>query len=282
MDLRLSHSFTPLQFGNKVLGYEEYTPAMALLPYIACYWTVKGEKLSCDEKKHLKVLPDGCIDFIFQKHRSLGYVGTVTGAMNQFAEVPIQRNSVFLGIRFRPGGLRSLFQVAADSYSGHSIDLSDIDKSWTEIQYRLLETTDKVSLLNTVLLQKLNQKKRVQNESPIANLLHRIYQQQGNIKVRQLAEDEFMSTRHVQRLFSDWIGLSPKTFCRIVRLQYSLRSLFCKDGGSGAEMSSEFGYSDQAHFIREFQTLIGMTPIRYMSDFFNTSSYAVNKIKEKT
>ncbi|WP_377559005.1 AraC family transcriptional regulator [Ornithinibacillus salinisoli] len=270
----------PLQFGNEKVRYKEHSPTVALLPYIACYWTVTGEELSIGEKKYLKVLPDGCIDFIFQEDRSLGCIGKVTGAMSQFADIPIHRSSAFLGIRFRPGGFHSLFQVAASSHTGHSITLSDIDKSWAEIQYRLNEADDKITLLNTVLLQKLKHRKSVQNDLPITNLLHHIYQQRGNIKVQQLAKDGFMSTRNVQRLFLDWIGLSPKTFCRIVRIQFSLRSLLCNRDDSVAEISASFGYSDQAHFIREFRNHTGMTPTCYLSDLFKTSSHSAIRIGE--
>ncbi|WP_163583089.1 AraC family transcriptional regulator [Gracilibacillus saliphilus] len=187
------------------------------------------------------------------------------------ADIPIHRGSDFIGIRFRPGALRALFNVSVASYSDLSITLSDIDKVWTDIQYQLTETTDRIALLNTVLLQRLKQTKSAKNSASIANLLHHIYLHQGSIKVQKLAEKEFMSSRHVQRIFLDWIGLSPKTFCRIVRMQYSLRFLYEQHELMGAPTSAEYGYSDQAHFIREFRTYTGMTPSNYMSDFFKTN-----------
>ncbi len=187
MHPRLTQWFTPLQFGNEKVRYKEYSPTVELRPFIACYWTVTSKQFAFDQKTQLKVLPDGCIDFVFHWHPSFGYVGNISGAMNQYAEIPIHSGSDFIGIRFRPSGLRALFNVSVASYSDLSITLSDIDKVWTNIQYQLTETTDRISLLNTVLLQRLKQTTSVQNDASITNLLHRIYLHQGNIKVQKLA-----------------------------------------------------------------------------------------------
>lgn len=97
-----------------------------------------------------------------------------------------------------------------------------------------------------------------------------IYRHHGNIKIEELARNEGLSTRHLQRLFNEWTGLSPKTFCRIVRFHFTLKPL----------KESKFdldGFSDQAHFIREFRTLTGITPSQWMSDLFNTKT--LNEIK---
>lgn len=61
-----SSTYSSIQLGNKDIFYQEYAPAMPLLPYIHCYWKVSGEMLT-NQKIMFKVLPDGCIDMIFFK-----------------------------------------------------------------------------------------------------------------------------------------------------------------------------------------------------------------------
>jgi len=56
------------------------------------------------------------------------------------------------------------------------------------------------------------------------------------------------------RLVEQGVGLSPKRFARIVRLQSALRSL--PDGISWASIARESGYADKAHFI----DLVGAPP----------------------
>jgi AraC-like DNA-binding protein len=63
-------------------------------------------------------------------------------------------------------------------------------------------------------------------------------------------------------LFRAEVGLSPKAYARVRRLQAALRLL---GGGplGGAHVAAEVGYFDQAHFVRDFESFTGMTPTQY-------------------
>lgn len=258
-------SYSPLQFGTSNIAYQEYTPAVPLLPYIHCYWMVTGGKLGANRCDTLKVVPDGCVDMIFEKCPSSGYVGTITGVMNRYIEVPISPNMIFLGVRFRPGGIRALFGMNADLFSGQTVSVSDLHRTWTELQERLnANELQWMDILNRYFLTLVHNHRNAQYSAQMANIFHQIYLHHGMITIQQLAEHEGLSTRHLQRLFNEWTGVSPKMFCRIVRFQYALKQL------SNGRFHMD-GYSDQAHFIREFRALSGVTPSRFMSDFFNTN-----------
>lgn len=251
--------------------YQEFTPATPLLPYIDCYWMVMGGKLRTTQQSTLKVLPDGCIDIVFRKCHSSGYVGTITGVMSEYMDVPISEEVFFIGVRFRPGGVRAIFQTNVDLFSGQRVHFSDLNTTWTELQERLNgDEFQWMDLLNRYFLATINKNINVQFSTHMANILDQIYRYQGNVTIQHLARSEGLSTRHLQRLFYEWTGLNPKTFCRIVRFHYTLKQL------SKGTFSLD-GYSDQAHFIREFRALSGVTPSRFMSDLFNTQT--MNRIK---
>jgi AraC-like DNA-binding protein len=65
-------------------------------------------------------------------------------------------------------------------------------------------------------------------------------------------------------------------FCRVIRFQRTVNSIVRTKGKvHGAQLAYECGYADQAHLVREFRALAGMTPHLYarnadMSDLFNT------------
>jgi AraC-like DNA-binding protein len=69
--------------------------------------------------------------------------------------------------------------------------------------------------------------------------------------------------RHRSRLFERHLGIPPRTVGRILRFQFTLRSLMRDPEGSLAELASEAGYYDQAHFIREFRLMTGGVPRGY-------------------
>ncbi len=76
-----------------------------------------------------------------------------------------------------------------------------------------------------------------------------------------------MSVRSLQRLFGDYVGVSPKWVMRRARLhEAALRA----DGGEPvdwAALAIDLGYADQAHLTREFTATIGVPPSRYRSLF---------------
>lgn len=80
-------------------------------------------------------------------------------------------------------------------------------------------------------------------------------------RVSQICERFGMNERALQRLAAKRIGLTPKWLIRRRRLHEASWQL------SGevalAELAASLGYSDQAHFQRDFQSATGITPTTY-------------------
>jgi AraC-like DNA-binding protein len=53
---------------------------------------------------------------------------------------------------------------------------------------------------------------------------------------------------------------------RVARLRSLLSYLAAEGRADWADLANAFGYSDQAHLIREFQALTGKSPRRYLGD----------------
>ena len=58
------------------------------------------------------------------------------------------------------------------------------------------------------------------------------------------------------------VGLAPKAYQRVRRLQAALRQLDSAPAG-GATIAADLGYFDHAHFVREFRSFTAMTPTQY-------------------
>jgi AraC-like DNA-binding protein len=59
------------------------------------------------------------------------------------------------------------------------------------------------------------------------------------------------------------VGLAPKLYCRVLRLQRALRLAAAEPGTPWAELALAAGYSDQPHLNRDFAELAGMSPGTY-------------------
>jgi AraC-like DNA-binding protein len=57
------------------------------------------------------------------------------------------------------------------------------------------------------------------------------------------------------------VGLAPKQYVRVLRFGRALRHL--RAGRGLVEVANEAGYSDQAHFSRDFRSFSGTTASHY-------------------
>jgi len=80
-------------------------------------------------------------------------------------------------------------------------------------------------------------------------------------RVAGLARDEGLSVRGLQRLFSAYVGVSPK-WCI---LRYRIHDALERAGTDvdWATLAQELGYADQAHLVRDFTSTIGVSPTAY-------------------
>ena len=73
-----------------------------------------------------------------------------------------------------------------------------------------------------------------------------------------------MTQRTLQRLFAEYVGVSPGWVLRRGRLHAAAeRVIHLAASGpeeSLAAVAAEFGYADQAHFSRDFRRVLGTAP----------------------
>jgi AraC-like DNA-binding protein len=82
------------------------------------------------------------------------------------------------------------------------------------------------------------------------------------VRVEQLAARAGMGVRRLQRLFSEYVGVSPKWVIRRYRL------LEAADRAAAgrvdwAALAADLGYYDQSHLVRDFTAMVGAPPARY-------------------
>jgi AraC-like DNA-binding protein len=69
--------------------------------------------------------------------------------------------------------------------------------------------------------------------------------------------------RTLQRIFRREIGIGPKEVITRVRLQEAAERLLRSPGLACGDLAQDMGYFDQAHFIRDFKSVVGVSPEAY-------------------
>ena len=77
--------------------------------------------------------------------------------------------------------------------------------------------------------------------------------------ITEIADRLRLSTRHLERLFREAVGVRPAIFYRELRLRYA-RWLLDHTDRSVTDIALEAGFADCAHFSRQFKAMAGMSP----------------------
>lgn len=267
-------SYRPLQPGANAAEQVRYTEVSSahehLRQFIYCYWSLQCE-LPLSDVFPYRVVADGCIDVFFDsRNHSESFI---MGFSEKHAIIPLVGPFNYTGIRFLPGMLPYIFSTSADSFSNCALSLRDVAAPLARYLSGLPEKLSFTEI--TARLDAFFSNTIFSNNRPadgrFLEALQLIYRYAGAVKIeRQLKTG--LSERQLRRLFTRYIGDSPKTFSRIVRFQHFLRAMQTARAPE-RNLFYDYGYYDQAHFIREFSSLYGDTPSRVakatLSDFYN-------------
>src|SRR5262249_30129054 len=91
----------------------------------------------------------------------------------------------------------------------------------------------------------------------------RIIEDRSITRVEQLAREFHISVRGLQRLFSEYVGVSPKWVIQRSRLLEAVARGTAGTNVNWASLAADLGYADQAHLIRDFKRLVGRSPGNY-------------------
>jgi AraC-like DNA-binding protein len=187
----------------------------------------------------------------------------ITGSHTASYVSDIAANEPVMAIHFRPGGAYPFFGMPLSDLENTHVGLEEVwGRDGRELHERLIEApsmAERFGILETFLLSRPWSSA---DRHPAVAAAMAAIEDNPSLRMADLRHLVGMSTKRLIAAFRAEIGLSPKAFARIRRLQAALRLLNAGAVG-GAHVAAEVGYFDQAHFVREFQSFTGMTPTQY-------------------
>jgi AraC-like DNA-binding protein len=248
--------------GAQKFELSRYEPAEPLKAFVKHYWVVSWT-LAEHEHYDQAVVPNPCVNLVMEQDRSGIY-----GVTNRKYTKHLQGSGLVFGIKFLPGGFYPYWPTPLSELTDRSLMLSDVFGTAAAAAYEqaisaTADTAARIRLTDSLLLAKLPDQDP--NVAWINRIIDRIRDDRELSKVEQLCEMFDLNKRKLQRLFSQYVGVSPKWAIQLYRLQNAAEWL---DQGLFKDWSSlalELGYYDQAHFIKDFKSIIGVTPDEYTS-----------------
>jgi AraC-like DNA-binding protein len=236
-----------------------YPPSPPLQGVVDYFWLVEwnmGERAP----ERQRVLPYPNAHMVFDTGRTAIH-GVVRGAFDR----TVEGAGRVLGIRFKPGALRPFIDIALSRLADRTMPVDEVLKMSTAQaeQYVLSQDSDDamVAAAQALLMTALpppDARVALAGQAVAAAAAA-----DGPISVAALCERVGIEERALQRLFRNYVGVSPKWVIQRFRLQEAAWRLARREPVDLAALADQLGFFDQAHFTRDFTKLVGLPPLGY-------------------
>lgn len=246
-------------------SYREYPPCKALRPYIACFWiSVEGRQETVKRSKEILIIPDTCMDVIIKINHTRQ---TITGYLSALFDQPFiveekSHNDIIttFAIRFHFWAAHLFLTLDFKEAHNHALELEVLGADWEELFrpfFYLDDIGQRIDRIESFLLKRLLMSELSSN---LFNSIHQIILTSGRSSVKEICEYCCVSQRQLERIYSRDIGIPLKRMANLVRYQNVWREMVLTRNFDIHDAVYRFGYTDQAHLLKEFRRFHGTSP----------------------
>lgn len=245
--------------GQKKFQLSLHAPAPDLQCFVEHYWIVSWD-LRGQDPYLSETLPHPCIHLVFEQNQSR-IVGVMRG---KFSTLLTGRGRVF-GVKFRPGAFYPFVRASVSTFTNTSTPPWRVfGQECSALETVLLSQDDEqimVQLVEQFLCARLPAED--ENVGLLRQIVDRIITEREITSVDEIASQFALTRRTLQRLFSQYVGVSPKWVIKRYRLHEAAERLAGGEIVDWPALAQDLGYFDQAHFIKDFKNIVGTTPADY-------------------
>jgi len=244
---------------------ERYQPSARLASFVEYYWIVRWD-LSAGASYTTEIIPFPNVNVAITSDEA-----TITGPITTKYTRTLSGSGVVVGIKFLPGGFQPFYAKPMERLTNQTVQLKTVFPA-----SRIKKVTALLGESDTALVDEVERlllSKRPQKDDTIgavSSLIDAVKQDRALQQVQAVCDAFDVSERTVQHAFKKYVGIGLKWIIMRYRLQDVAQAI---EGGATnwATLAVDYGFSDQAHLIREFKKVTGETPATY-SKRINASS----------
>ncbi|MFN6943941.1 MAG: DUF6597 domain-containing transcriptional factor [Cytophagaceae bacterium] len=255
---------------DKSMHSKEFQPKSALLQkYIVSFWHLKttlpeGMVLTSRD------VPNGNIQLVL----NLGdhYVGEkqdgkskslsrhiLRGPQRAFNLVHKTGKINLFGATFKPSGLADFLDAPISDYTDKVEALENVFPEFAAIQVNELEEELLCERIEEFLLKHHKPKA---NTPTVELLIEKINETKGTVALKDISLPFKISLKHLERIFKNTTGLSPKQYAQQVRISHIIKEIH-----NGEDdlllLATNYNFFDVAHLSKDFKTFTGLSPGKF-------------------
>ena len=260
---RIARIYVPLSAqGLRFDGeYTEIPPCPALAPYLRCFWGSLHARRSCGGSR---VIPDSCMDLIFEVNYTKNRVTGRFCALDDAAYVTPERSSQDIissfGIRFYAWTAACFAEADFRDALGRVFDPeAHFSSLFHALSPRLFEPDDLAARARLAEAELMRRLRPDRLGNALLNAIYGMISDCGREKVGGIAARAGMSGRKMERKLLELTGAGPKLLSQLIRHQLIYREVL--EGRYRAlDAVEKYGYADQSHLLRDFRRFQGVLP----------------------
>ena len=228
----------------------ESRPELDLRDCIQSYFYYR---IGVDEIKYFDIFPDGHFCLIINVKGDRIVDKRLTGIWTQTASISYHEAEEVLGISFHPIAIRGLFKSSLKNLLDSSIFIPSLSAFNLDENVLLKNLGDQPEVTHYLNEQFSALTANKQYDPRLKKCFELVNDSSGGFSVKEISQKIGLSTRQLNRLVTDMIGIGLKEYAKIIRLK---KALVCLKKGRTFWPY----YYDQAHFIRELKRYTSARP----------------------
>lgn len=252
------------------MDYVEFSVPGALASRIECIWRLRDPDPG---QRPQTIYPDGRCELLvhlgtpmarhdpqhgWQSQAPVLFAGQLTGAIKLAGRGPID----CIGFRLKPAA-SAVAGIRPSEGRDQVLDLMPMAPTLARALQTSAETLAADSSSERWVKPLLNSLTLAPIDPAVARGIELLEAQEGRQRIAELAASVDLNLRQFQARFKAAVGMTPKQFAKVIRLQTMLKSL---DSGTNsiADTALSAGFADQAHATRDLARVTGLTPGRLL------------------
>ena len=170
-------------------------------------------------------------------------------------------------IEFSASGFYYLFNTSPSNLNNNLTDLNNFldNENYKQLEFELLQSqnmSSQIEILEEFLIDKIS------TALPFIDYIEKalmiIEKHKGHINITNVVDKLSIGIRQFDRKFLEVVGITPKSYSKIVQLHYVIKLMQSKRYNSLQDLSYQAEFYDHSHFANQFKELTGFTPNEFI------------------
>ncbi|MBV8839595.1 MAG: helix-turn-helix transcriptional regulator [Alphaproteobacteria bacterium] len=255
-------------------GSTLHAPPRSLAAIVEAIWQVDMPDGAAARAQSVRLLPTASSIMVVhyrapirsdrRHYEQRPYRAVITGVQRETVTLAPSGPTGSIVVRFRPGAAGCVFGDEMQHFTDANIELDDVvgAPARDRLQDALRDAPNAAGRLDIIegfLLARLRHAADPRVMQAIAAL-----RRSPGRPIGAIAREGGLSARQLERGFLRTAGAAPKQMARTLRAERAIAARH--HGAAWADIALACGFTDQAHMIRDFRALSGMTPDRFMRE----------------